>query len=295
LLYGADGNPVQWSAVLWYSNDNSIADLQTVAGQRAMFKANKAGTARITADVNGHTHYATIRVKDPINVHSIAIPGGTFAGHTLWNGQIASFRAVVYGPGGAVVADQPVSWSVQNPAIADVRADGVLQALAPGTTNLIAEAGGKHVTTRVTIYPLGSNGMELDLRPSEDPQGLPRVAVTIGSTTWTDANGTSYPAEKTIVGGTLNIGRGISGYEQKLEIETVVLVGGTQRQVVARETIVDRGTVTYNMIQPLTDIWLTSTVTPGPQIHTLFQQPGRLTVTQKIGSAPSVDYVYVVK
>ena len=294
-LYGATGQPVEWSSVQWYSSDNSIVEVKSVAGQRAVIKAHKAGSARITADVNSRTEYATIRVKNPVNVYGVAIAGGTFAGHTLWSGQIASYRAVVLGPGGAETPDQPVSWSVQNPGIADMRADGVLRALAPGTTYLEAEAGGKKTTSLLTIYPYPTNGLELELRPSQDPLGYPRVAIVVGNTTWTAANGTIYPAEKVVVGGTLNVGKGISGYEHRLEIETVVLLSGTQRQVVARETIVDRGTVTYNLLEPLTDIWLTSTVTPGPQTHTVFHQPGRLIVTQTIGSALSVDYLYVVK
>ena len=293
-LYGANGQPVTWSSVLWYSNDASIAEVKSVAGQRAVITAHKAGTARITADVNGHMEYATIRVKNPVNVQGVAIPGGTFAGHTLWAGQIASYRAVVFGPGGVETPDHPVSWSVQNPASADMRADGVLHALAPGTTYLEAEAGGKKTTSRLTVYPVPTNGIELELRPSEDPLGYPRVAIVVGYTTWTDADGTTYAADKVVVAGTLNIGKGISGYEHRLEIETVLL-GVTQRRVVARETIIDRGTVMYNVLDPLTDIWLTSTVTPGPQIHTVFHQPGRLVVTQTIGSTPSVDYLYVVK
>ena len=295
MLYDATGQSVEWSGVLWYSSDNTIVEVKSAAGKRATLTAHKAGTAKITADVNGRTAEAFVRVKDAVDVASVAITGGTFAGHTLWSGQIAQYKAVVYRGGSVQVQDHPVQWSVQNPAIAEMRADGVLHALAPGSTYLVAEAGGKKAMVKLTIYALGSNGMELELRPSEDPLGYPRVAIVVGTTTWTDTNGASYPAEKTIIGGTLNLGRGISGYEQRLEIETVVLIGGTQRQVVARETIIDRGTIMYNALDPLSDIWLTSTVTPGPQMHTVFQQAGRLTFTQKIGSAPAVDFLYVVK
>jgi hypothetical protein len=98
-----------------------------------------------------------------------------------------------------------------------LRADGVLFARQPGSTRISAEAGGKKIYTYLTVYPLGSNGLLLELRPSEDQWGHPRVAIDIETTTWTDTDGTTYQALKIVMGGTLNIGRGISGYEQRLD------------------------------------------------------------------------------
>jgi hypothetical protein len=137
--------------------------------------------------------------------------------------------------------------------------------------------------------------MEFALRPSEDELGYPRIAAVIGRTPWTDTDGTTYIADKNLVGGTLNIGKGINGWEQRLEIETVVLIGGTQRRVVAHETIVDRGTFEFNVIEGMNDIYLYSTVTPGFRLHVYFPHPGRLLVPQIIGSSGLINHVYVIR
>lgn len=48
----------------------------------------------------------------------------------------------------------------------------------------------------------------------------------------------------------MNLGRGIFGYEQRLEIATMVTVPGAPRREVGRDTIVDRGEVFYGFDQP---------------------------------------------
>ena len=67
------------------------------------------------------------------------------------------------------------------------------------------------------------------------------------------------------------------------------------RLVVGRETIVERGTVMYDAINPLERLWLYPSATPNTPIVTRFLQPGRLVVPQKVGSAPLIDFLWVVQ
>ena len=209
-LWGPDGRSVEWSAVQWTSLDNSVALVKSVNGQRAVFTTHKAGTVQLRAEIGNVTDFAKVVVKVPDNVYDVAIAGGTYAGHTLWTGQEYRFRAVVRSATGEI-PNHPVLWRVEDPTILDLRADGIAIGLRAGTTRVRAEAGGKTANAYVTVFPLGSNGLLLELRPSEDAYGFPRVAAEVGSTTWTDPSGTVHPATKILVGGTLNIGRNISG------------------------------------------------------------------------------------
>ena len=59
----------------------------------------------------------------------------------VYEGARASLTATAVDANGAVLANVPVAWSTSNPAVATVDANGVLTALAAGSTQVTATAG----------------------------------------------------------------------------------------------------------------------------------------------------------
>jgi hypothetical protein len=206
---------------------------------------------------------------------------------SIWVGEMHTLQASVLSHGGTPPA---VSWSVQDPSIAEIDATGQVRGLKPGTTRVRAECGGKFGEAVLEVFANLQGETVLRLAPGEDMNGQIRVAVPIENTTWTDESGVQRQAEKYVVGGTLKLFTNGGGpYEQQLEVQTVIRE--PQYRVVAREARIDRGQINYDMLQGYR-YYLVSTTTPGTQMTAQFFRAGRLVVFQKIGIAPTLDYVY---
>lgn len=80
---------------------------------------------------------------DPINIARIEVSPALdtlYAGDPLFNRQRA-YVATVYSRTNTVFEDAQVVWSTSDPAVATIDSEGVLTALAPGTTLVFASAG----------------------------------------------------------------------------------------------------------------------------------------------------------
>lgn len=133
--YDANGNPLFGRTTTWSTSDVAIA---TVGSTTGLVTAVAPGYVTITATMEGTSKsQSLIILKAPIASVTVSV-----ASNTLQIGQTTQAAAVVIDQANKVVTDQAVAWSSWNPAVASVSATGVITALSPGATNIVAVAGG---------------------------------------------------------------------------------------------------------------------------------------------------------
>jgi uncharacterized protein YjdB len=69
-------------------------------------------------------------------------------------------QAQVRDGSGAIMTDAAITWTVQDPAIVSVSEAGVVKALAPGTSQVAANALGKFGIAVVTVSPAATQGTD---------------------------------------------------------------------------------------------------------------------------------------
>ena len=128
----ADGAALTGRPVTWSSNTPAVA---TISAQ-GVVTAVAAGTAVVTATVEGKTATATITVT-VVPVTAVTISP---ANANLIVGATQSLSAAAYDANGGLLTGRPVIWSSDLPAIASVSAQGVVTAVAPGVAIIAAGA-----------------------------------------------------------------------------------------------------------------------------------------------------------
>jgi uncharacterized protein YjdB len=109
-----------------------------------------AGTAAAWASVDGVSGAASVQVREAPRVTSIVVSPASDA---VAIGGTKQFTAAVYDQYGAQFANQPVSWSVDNGAVASVNASGLATGVALGTTSVRASAGGVSGAGQLSVVP----------------------------------------------------------------------------------------------------------------------------------------------
>ncbi len=132
------GRPVSWT-----SGSPSIATV-TSAG---VVTGVATGSSAITATIGGRTGSQTITVVPP----PVATVSVTLASSTLLVGQTTTATAVTRDASNAVITGRQTSWSSINPQIASVSSGGVVTALTPGSTTIIATSETKSGSAQVTV------------------------------------------------------------------------------------------------------------------------------------------------
>lgn len=130
-----DGVVLTGRTVAWTSSNTSIA---TVNAQGTV-SGISAGATTVTATVEGRSGQVAVTVTLP-PVQTIAISPAL---DTLGVGTERALSAVLHDASGAVLTGRALAWSSNNVAVATVTSTGVVNALAPGTTNVIASSEGR--------------------------------------------------------------------------------------------------------------------------------------------------------
>jgi len=143
-----DVGPGSGSANPTSSTTNSRGEATTV-----WTLGNFAGTARITAQVTGvnpTTFTATVLPGSAAQV--VATPDVL----TLGVGDTLRLRAAVRDQFGNDLPNQAISFSSLQPLVASVNGTGLVSAVGPGTTGVVATGAGRADTVPVTVGPAGS-------------------------------------------------------------------------------------------------------------------------------------------
>jgi hypothetical protein len=139
----AAGNAITGKTVSWRSENQAVATV-TPAGS---VSAIAAGTARITATVDGREGAAVITVTQPA-VTTVTITPGT---HTLGLGGSIRLVITLRGPSGNVLTGRAVAFTSSDPAVATVDSTGVVRGLTPGVVTITVTSEGVSSTATITV------------------------------------------------------------------------------------------------------------------------------------------------
>ena len=138
----AAGNALSGRVVTWSSSNQAIA---TVAGT-GLVTAVAAGSATITATSEGQAGSATITVLAP--VASISLSDTALA---LVPGAADTIVATLRNAAGDTLLNRTIQWTSSAPTVATVSANGVIAALAVGSTRISASVEGKNAEATVSV------------------------------------------------------------------------------------------------------------------------------------------------
>jgi hypothetical protein len=144
--FAASGTEITGRTVTWTSLDAAVA---TVSNGNVHFVA--AGTARITATIDGQAATATL-VSNPAPLARIVLSP---AAVLLGSSQITTLTAVASDRSGAVMNGQAFVFTSTNPGVATVSSTGTVRPVSAGTVGIVASATGPAGafadTTTVTV------------------------------------------------------------------------------------------------------------------------------------------------
>ena len=130
--------------ISWTSNNAKVAPV-TAGG---LVTAVGAGTARITATVEGKTASVTITVPAPVAVVTTVAMAPSSA--ALEVGETVQLTAIPQDARGAPM-DRPITWSSSNAGVASVSRAGLVSAVGAGSATISAASEGRTGTIGVTV------------------------------------------------------------------------------------------------------------------------------------------------
>ena len=140
----ASGTPLTGRVCTWASNNTVVAGVNPTSGLVSGFNP---GSASVTATCEGVSGAASVTVT-PAPVATISLSPSSF---TLTTGQAQQVTPTLRDARGAQLSGREVSWSSSNTAAATVSASGVVTAVAPGTTTIVATSEGVQASASVTV------------------------------------------------------------------------------------------------------------------------------------------------
>lgn len=150
---GADGNltvtvtpsdATDTDGIVWASSNTSVATV-TGSGLSATVSPVGAGTANITATLNGKSATCAVTVKVPLTAITISADKTT-----IKKGQTA-YLSVSYTPSDTTDAKTPINWTTSDSSIATVDSTGKVTAVADGTATITATAPAPNTSVKDTI------------------------------------------------------------------------------------------------------------------------------------------------
>lgn len=128
-------------AVTWSSTKPGVA----AVSEKGMVQAKRPGTVVLSAVSEGIRGTATLTVMVP--AANVAVAPTV---DTLLPGETVQIQAIVTDSLGNSL-DRPITWKSRNSAIATVNTDGVVTAVGPGTTQIVARHLGLVATTKIVV------------------------------------------------------------------------------------------------------------------------------------------------
>lgn len=143
------GAVVSDRVITWRSSNTAVATV-SAAG---VVMGVAPGTVTITATSETQSGSAAVTVRS-VPVATVTLDP---TGVTLEPGQTATLSATTKSADGTVLTGRTVTFSSGNVNVASVSGDGVVTAVAPGTTTITAASEGQIATATVTVQPSVAN------------------------------------------------------------------------------------------------------------------------------------------
>jgi uncharacterized protein YjdB len=146
-----DGSGQQISGVTfnWSSSSTSVATVDS-----GLVTGEKAGSATITAEVQGLSADAAITVRAPSSQQTqVASVRVQPTADTVQVGSSVQLTATPLDASGNTVSGQSVTWTSSATSVATVDGSGKVTGIAQGSATITAKAGGQSGTATVTVIP----------------------------------------------------------------------------------------------------------------------------------------------
>ena len=153
VVIGPEGQVLEGRSVAWAVTDPVVARVS----DDGVVEPVGHGTTSVTATAEGQVGTASLTVPPPAVSEIEVVP----AAQAIEIGKEIELRAVVRGPHGDPVPDVEMTWSSQDSSVADVDAEGRLQAKAPGVVTVSVAIGSVTASTRVIVEEPGVSTVEL--------------------------------------------------------------------------------------------------------------------------------------
>ena len=173
-MRSAAGDVLSGRSVSWSSSNTAIA---TVDGSGNV-TAVATGTSTISATSEGKTGSATLTVlQAPVATVSVSLVSGQ-----VIVGGTTNASAITKDDRGNTLTGRTVTFSSSAPSVATVNASGVVTAVAPGATNIVATSEGQSGTASLTVLPQpASAGAVTIAPPTRVPGGTSGSKVTVSA------------------------------------------------------------------------------------------------------------------
>src|SRR6185503_14474051 len=137
------GATIPSGGVTWSSSNTVVATIDSTG----VITALSPGTTTITGRIDGHSGQATFTVTT-VPVASVSISP---ANVSLNIGGTQLMSVTVRDASGNTLTGRQVTWSSSDPTKASVSPTGTVQAIAAGTTTIVATSEGKSASATVTV------------------------------------------------------------------------------------------------------------------------------------------------
>lgn len=163
--------------VTWSTSKKSVATVSS----KGVVTGKKAGTATITAKVNGKKYTCKVTVKD--------VPKISKTSSTIYVGKSTTLKVTG--------TTKKVTWSSSNSKVASVSSSGKVTGKQAGTATITAKVGTKKLTCKVTVKEIAVTSVSIDkssitLNAGETQKLVATVApsnATNKEVTWMTENG----------------------------------------------------------------------------------------------------------
>jgi len=139
----SQGGALTGRPIVWTTSNSQVATVDATG----IVTARAAGTATITATSEGRSGSAVITVTSvPVTAVSL-----TPSIDTLNAGETVQLTVVTRDAGGAVLTGRTVTWSAADTRVVTVSSSGLVSAIAPGTTTVVATSEGRTATSTLVV------------------------------------------------------------------------------------------------------------------------------------------------
>ncbi len=145
----ASGAPLTGRQVTWSTNNPGVA---TVSPEGVVTGVS-AGTARITANVEGQSDFSDITVQAPTTSPTVTRVTISPKPLLMQSGQEVDLTATAYDANNNVITGRSVTWSSDRANVANVNANGRLRASQTGAATITATIDGVTDQFTVTVVP----------------------------------------------------------------------------------------------------------------------------------------------
>ena len=291
IVKSATGELITGREVTWTVNQGAVATVTpTGVPGFAKLATLAPSTTVIWASVDGITGqttlYVTATTPPPEAVRYLTfLP----AHQGAWVNQVVPFGASLIAVGATGRVPTPVvTWSVQDPAIAEVDENGNVRGLSAGTTRVYARSGSIQGVAQITVFTSPGDSAIYELT-NDWWDGMWHLLPQVGTEVWTDEQGEEHDLALWLLGGTLMLTND-GHYERVLRIGGWVTLNGAAQKVIERD-VIDAGTASI-MVGGETGYWLQSTTTPGYRYEVVSAGAGRVLMRAAIGIAPALEYMF---